>query len=65
MRTASRVTTALAVVAGLTSSVDAISKVTRAGRYLYNDDGSRFYIKGIAYQEQGTAISSAITWLSN
>jgi len=35
------------------SSVLAISKVTRGGRYLYTDDGNRFYIKGVAYQEQG------------
>ncbi|KAG5648262.1 hypothetical protein DXG03_006221 [Asterophora parasitica] len=38
--------------------VQAISKVTREGRYLYNDDGSRFYIKGIAYQEQGVVVES-------
>ena len=37
----------------LATSVQAISKVSRAGRYLYSDDGSRFYIKGVAYQEQG------------
>ncbi|EJD04270.1 glycoside hydrolase family 72 protein [Fomitiporia mediterranea MF3/22] len=35
------------------SSAFAISKVSRAGRYLYTDDGNRFYIKGVAYQEQG------------
>lgn len=37
----------------LTSSVSAIPKVTRGGRYLYSEDGARFYIKGLAYQEQG------------
>jgi len=37
----------------------AIGKVTRSGRYLYNEDGSRFYIKGIAYQEQGAVVASA------
>ncbi|CAK5281101.1 unnamed protein product [Mycena citricolor] len=31
----------------------AISKITRTGRYLYSADGSRFYIKGVAYQTQG------------
>jgi hypothetical protein len=40
-------------------SVQAIGKVSRSGRYLYNDDGSRFYIKGIAYQEQGAVVASA------
>ncbi|OCB85209.1 glycoside hydrolase family 72 protein [Sanghuangporus baumii] len=35
------------------SSVSAISKISRGGRYLYTDDGTRFYIKGVAYQEQG------------
>ena len=38
----------------LAHSAQAISKITRAGRYLYSDDGTRFYIKGVAYQEQGT-----------
>jgi 1,3-beta-glucanosyltransferase GAS1 len=41
------------------STVDAISKISRSGRYLYSDDGNRFYIKGIAYQEQGTVVASA------
>lgn len=40
-------------------SVRAVPKVSRVGRYLYNADGSRFYIKGIAYQEQGTVVASA------
>jgi hypothetical protein len=39
--------------------VQAIGKVSRSGRYLYNEDGSRFYIKGIAYQEQGAVVASA------
>jgi len=41
------------VLAFFASGVHAIGQVTRNGRYLYNEDGSRFYIKGIAYQEQG------------
>jgi len=31
----------------------AISRITRTGKYLYNDSGERFYIKGVAYQPQG------------
>ncbi|KAH8100479.1 Glucanosyltransferase-domain-containing protein [Cristinia sonorae] len=37
----------------LLTGVSAIQKVSRAGRYLYTEDGNRFFIKGIAYQEQG------------
>ena len=39
-------------VALLSSTAEAVNPVTRAGRYLYSG-GNRFYIKGIAYQEQG------------
>ncbi|KAF5323504.1 hypothetical protein D9611_005818 [Ephemerocybe angulata] len=48
-----------AVTALLATSVNAIPKVTRTGRYLYQDDGTRFYIRGIAYQEQGEVVASA------
>ncbi|KDQ54849.1 carbohydrate-binding module family 43 protein [Jaapia argillacea MUCL 33604] len=51
--------TAVALAAALLSGVSAISKVTRAGRYLYTADGNRFYIKGVAYQEQGAVVASA------
>ena len=44
---------ATVAVALLSCTVNAIPKVTRSGRYLYSADGTRFYIKGIAYQEQG------------
>lgn len=44
---------ALLVAASWSLGVQAISKVSRSGRYLYTDDGNRFYIRGIAYQEQG------------
>lgn len=53
---------ALALVTALALSVctvQAISKITRSGRYLYDDSGTRFYIRGIAYQEQGAVVASA------
>lgn len=53
MRPTFRAAALLAAIASFTGTVQAISKITREGRYLYKDDGSRFYIKGIAYQEQG------------
>jgi len=43
-------------LAFFSSGAHAIGKVTRDGRYLFNEDGSRFYIKGIAYQEQGVCL---------
>lgn len=42
----------LAILAGATMAF-ALPKVTRSGRYLYQENGTRFYIKGIAYQQQG------------
>lgn len=53
MHVSFRASVLLAAVAVLSCGVQAIPKVTRSGRYLYNEDGSRFYIKGVAYQEQG------------
>jgi 1,3-beta-glucanosyltransferase GAS1 len=47
------VAAAFAVALSLASRGDAIAPITRTGRYLYFADGTRFYIKGIAYQEQG------------
>ncbi|KAJ6479518.1 Glucanosyltransferase [Mycena vitilis] len=35
----------------------AIPKISRVGRYLYSDDGNRFFLKGIAYQTQGLVVS--------
>ncbi|KAH8992101.1 carbohydrate-binding module family 43 protein/Glycoside hydrolase family 72 protein [Lactarius akahatsu] len=55
-----RAAATIAVVLGLSSGGHAIGKVTRSGRYLYNADGSRFYIKGIAYQEQGKSSSANV-----
>lgn len=49
----SRVAAAFAVALTISSSVCAIGTITRTGRYLYSSDGSRFFIKGVAYQEQG------------
>ena len=39
----------------LACTVQALPKISRVGRYLYDESGNRFYIKGIAYQEQGLA----------
>ncbi|CAE6515272.1 unnamed protein product [Rhizoctonia solani] len=50
-------TTACALAA-LANSAVALPKITRVGRYLFNPDGSRFYIKGVAYQEQGNLATS-------
>jgi len=50
---------ALAAAALLTQSAGAIQAVTRAGRYLYTADGNRFYIRGIAYQEQGVVLADS------
>ncbi|KAL0950622.1 hypothetical protein HGRIS_007414 [Hohenbuehelia grisea] len=58
MRFGSRALAALAAAVSILPNVSAISKITRTGRYLYKDDGSRFYIKGIAYQEQGVVVAS-------
>lgn len=45
----------LFAAAALATAVAALPQVTRKGRYLYTPDGSRFYIKGAAYQPQGQA----------
>ena len=47
------VAAAFAVAFTLSPGVYSIASVTRTGRYLYSSDGSRFYIKGVAYQPQG------------
>lgn len=53
MITTSRVVVALAAAAVYTTGVAALSKITRNGRYLYDESGNRFYMKGIAYQPEG------------
>lgn len=56
MRSVLRATAFL--LAGLVADVSAISKITRQGRYLYNSTQDRFYIQGVAYQEQGKPATS-------
>lgn len=58
MRASFRAPALVAGLAILSSCVQAINQITRNGRYLYTQDGSRFYIKGIAYQEQGVVVAS-------
>ena len=53
MQPHSRLWTSLAAVATLAAQVQGLGKVSRTGKYLFNEDGSRFYIKGVAYQPQG------------
>ncbi len=53
MRGISAAAALLFSASSLVSSVGAIAKVTRSGKYLVTDGGERFYIKGVAYQEQG------------
>lgn len=43
----------LSLTLPLLSGVTAINQITRTGKYLYEPDGSRFYIRGVAYQPQG------------
>ncbi|OAX32148.1 glycoside hydrolase family 72 protein [Rhizopogon vinicolor AM-OR11-026] len=57
MRATSRFAAALALAGAFLAGVDAIQGVTRNGRYLYTADGNRFYIKGVAYQEQGAVVA--------
>ena len=56
MRPNPRAALLLVASCALVSSVAALPKITRTGRYLYSDDGSRFLIKGIAYQTQGPSL---------
>ncbi|KAI6134203.1 carbohydrate-binding module family 43 protein/Glycoside hydrolase family 72 protein [Pisolithus thermaeus] len=59
MRSLYRIAAGLTAVALVVSGVRAIQQVARAGRYLYTADGNRFYIKGVAYQQQGTIVADA------
>ncbi|KAJ6484485.1 1,3-beta-glucanosyltransferase [Mycena vitilis] len=48
---------AVATFLALALTAGAIPNVSRVGKYLYTDDGKRFFIKGVAYQTQGTVVS--------
>ncbi|KAJ7456634.1 1,3-beta-glucanosyltransferase [Mycena latifolia] len=50
---------AITEILALATAVRSISKVARTGRYLYTDDGTRFYIKGVAYQPAGVVVASS------
>lgn len=45
----------------IASGVQAISPITRSGIYLYDETGTRFYVKGIAYQPQGYSFHGFIS----
>jgi hypothetical protein len=49
----SRVAAAFAVALTLSSKVHGLPQITRVGRYLYNPNGTRFFVKGLGYQEPG------------
>ncbi|KAI6005009.1 carbohydrate-binding module family 43 protein/Glycoside hydrolase family 72 protein [Pisolithus orientalis] len=57
MRSLYRIAAGLTAAALAVSGVHAIQRVSRAGRYLYTADGNRFYIKGVAYQQQGAVVA--------
>ncbi|KAJ7135723.1 Glucanosyltransferase-domain-containing protein [Mycena epipterygia] len=48
---------AVTALLGLIAVAGAIPKVSRTGRYLFTDDGNRFFVKGIAYQTQGVVVA--------
>ncbi|WVQ81620.1 hypothetical protein IAT38_003744 [Cryptococcus sp. DSM 104549] len=43
----------------LLAAVSALPNITRTGKYLYDESGDRFYIKGVAYQPQGELAASS------
>ncbi|KAJ8587233.1 hypothetical protein M405DRAFT_318534 [Rhizopogon salebrosus TDB-379] len=48
----------------LVSSIPKRDKITRNGRYFYIADGSKFYIKGVVYQEQGTDANNSSAFIT-
>jgi hypothetical protein len=59
MRKAASIIAALGAALTLFSGVQALPQVSRVGKYLYSANGTRFMIKGIAYQEQGVVVAAA------
>nr|KIR82947.1 1,3-beta-glucanosyltransferase [Cryptococcus tetragattii IND107] len=43
----------------LLTMVAALPNITRTGKYLYDESGHRFYIKGVAYQPEGQLAASS------
>ncbi|WVQ92527.1 hypothetical protein IAS59_006338 [Cryptococcus gattii] len=43
----------------LLTVVAALPNITRTGKYLYDESGHRFYIKGVAYQPEGQLAASS------
>jgi len=55
----SRVAAAFAVALTLSSKVHGLPQITRVGRYLYSPNGTRFFVKGLGYQEPGVSTLDA------
>ncbi|KAF7289228.1 1,3-beta-glucanosyltransferase [Mycena indigotica] len=53
-----------ALLASIPATI-ALPKITRTGRYLYDENGTRFFIKGLAYQTQGIVIPGPDNPLGN
>ncbi|KAF7350284.1 1,3-beta-glucanosyltransferase [Mycena venus] len=51
---------AAAALLALAPTAGALPKVSRVGKYLYTEDGNRFFIKGIAYQTQGRKLPTQL-----
>lgn len=49
----------IAALSLLATTTLALPSITRTGKYLYDPSGSRFYIKGVAYQPQGELSASS------
>lgn len=55
----------ISILTFLSSPVLAIAKISRTGKYLYDETGSRFYIKGVAYQPQGQVAANTAANAAN
>lgn len=49
----------------ISTPVLAIAKISRTGKYLYDESGNRFYIKGVAYQPQGQVAANTAANAAN